>query len=93
MAAMKIRPIGNRICIKLENENKIVSKDQKNFIIGKVIGVGNGRKSADKKETLPLNINTGDRVLFDKRFGTTVEIDGQKYIFMREHELIAVLEN
>lgn len=37
------------------------------------------------------NINAGDTVVFNKYHGTTVEVDGQEYLFLKEEEILGVI--
>src|ERR1035438_1642802 len=50
---------------------------------GEVIAVGpGGRDEAGK--LIPIDLKTGDRVLFGKWSGTEVKIDGVEYLIMKE---------
>ena len=57
---------------------------------GKVVAVGNGKLGDDGKR-VPLEIKTGDRILFGKYSGTEVKIDGEEYLIMREDDVLGVL--
>src|SRR5215211_3336518 len=57
---------------------------------GEVIAVGpGGRDEAGK--LVPIDIQTGDRVLFGKWSGTEVKIDGIEYLIMKESDIMGVL--
>jgi chaperonin GroES len=45
----------------------------------------------DGKRT-PLNIKKGDKILFSKYAGTEIKIDGVEHIFMKEDDILGVLE-
>jgi hypothetical protein len=48
----------------------------------------------DKKGTLrPLDVRTGDRVLFDKWSGTEIKIDGEGLVVMKESDIMGVIED
>ena len=95
---MKLRPLHDRVIVKrLENETRTASgivipdnaaekPDQ-----GEILAVGPGRKN-DKGDTMPLNVNVGDRVLFGKYSGQTVKVDGEELLVMKEDDLFAVIE-
>ena len=95
---MKIRPLHDRVIVKrLENETKTASgivipdnaaekPDQ-----GEVLAVGPGKKNDDGKVT-PVDLKVGDRVLFGKYAGTTVKVDGNEVLVMREEDIMGVLE-
>lgn len=94
---MSIKPLGDRILIEpAEAETKTASgiyipdnakeKPQK----GKVVAVGTGRKS-DSGETIALDVQVGDEVLYGKYSGTEVSVDGKDYLIVRESDVLAIL--
>jgi chaperonin GroES len=55
-----------------------------------VVAVGpGGRDEAGK--LIPIDVKTGDRVLFGKWSGTEVKIDGVEYLIMKESDIMGVL--
>ncbi len=94
---MKIRPLHDRIVVKrLEEERKTASgivipdtaaekPDQ-----GEVMAVGKGKVGDDGK-VRPLDVKVGDKILFGKYSGTTVKIDGEELLVMREEDIMAVV--
>ena len=58
---------------------------------GKVVSLGPGKAGKDGKRTA-LDIKAGDRVLFGKYAGTEIKIDGVEHVFMREDDILGVLE-
>jgi chaperonin GroES len=58
---------------------------------GEVVAVGNG-KILDNGETRGLDLKVGDSVLFGKYSGTTVKVEGEELLVMREDDVIAVIE-
>ena len=58
---------------------------------GKVIAVGNGIKK-DDGTVVPLDVKTGDRVLFGKYAGTEITLDGEEYLMMKEDDILAVID-
>jgi chaperonin GroES len=94
---MKIRPLHDRVIVKrLEEERKsaggIVIPDNaaEKPDQGEVIAVGPGKKTEDGK-ILPVDVKVGDRVLFGKYSGTTVKIDGDELLVMREEDIMGVV--
>jgi len=58
---------------------------------GEVIAVGPGARGEDG--TLhPLDVKTGDRVLFGKWSGTEVKIDGEDLMIMKESDIMGIIE-
>ena len=58
---------------------------------GEVIAVGKG-KSNDEGKVFPLDVKSGDRVLFGKYSGTEIKIDGEEFLIMREEEVLGILK-
>jgi chaperonin GroES len=95
--ALKIRPLHDRVVVKrLENETKTASgivipdnaaekPDQ-----GEVIAVGPGKRGDDGKLITP-DVKAGDRILFGKYAGSTVKIDGDEVLVLREEDILGVL--
>ena len=52
---------------------------------GEVLAVGNGTKDEE------MVLKAGDTVLYGKYAGTEVELDGEKYLIMRQSDVLAVL--
>jgi chaperonin GroES len=95
---MNIRPLYDRIVVKRieEQETKVgglfipdsaKEKPQE----GEVVAVGKGKRLEDGK-VVPLDVQTGDRILFGKYSGSEIRIDGQELLIMREDEVLGVLE-
>src|SRR5438477_9993360 len=95
---MKIRPLHDRILVERLEEKEV----KKGGIIipdtakekpqeAKVIAAGNGKVSEDGKK-IPLDVKTGDKILFGKYSGSEVKIDDKEYLIMREEDVIAILE-
>ena len=54
--------------------------------------MGNG-KLLDNGEVRPLDLKTGDNVLFGKYSGTEVKVEGEEVVVMREDDVMAVIED
>ena len=57
---------------------------------GKVLSTGQGRKN-DEGKCLPLDVKTGDEVLFGKYAGTEFKVGGEELLMMREEDIYGVL--
>ena len=95
---MKIKPLNDRvIVVRLEEEQKtaggIIIPDtaKEKPQEGKVIAAGPGKRGDDGKRT-PLQVKAGDKILFSKYAGTEIKIDGVEHIFMKEDDILGVLE-
>ena len=95
---MLFRPLGDRVLVKrVEEEEKsrggIIIPDtaKEKPMEGEVIAVGPGARSEDGK-IHPLDVKTGDRILFGKWSGTEVKLDGEELIVMKESDIMGVIE-
>lgn len=89
---MNIKPLADRVLVKpAPAEEKTVAgiiipdTAKEKPLQGTVLAVGNGTKD----EEMVLKVN--DRVLYGKYSGTEVELDGEKYLIMRQSDVLAVL--
>ena len=94
---MKIRPLHDRIIVKrLEEERKsaggIVIPDTaaEKPSMGEVVHAGPG-KTDDNGKLIPMGVKVGDKILFGKYSGSTVKIDGEELLVMREEDIMAVV--
>jgi chaperonin GroES len=96
---MNVRPLHDRIIVQRleEGEQKIggiiipdTAKEKPQQ--GKVIAAGNGKAKDDGKR-IPLDVKSGDTILFGKYSGQEIKIDGDEFLIMREDEVLAVVEN
>ena len=94
---MKFRPLHDRVVVRrLEAEEKtaggIIIPDtaKEKPQQGEVVAVGPGGRDETGK-LIPIDVQTGDRVLFGKWSGTEVKIDGIEYLIMKESDLMGVL--
>jgi len=95
---MKIKPLNDRVLVvRVEEEQKtaggIIIPDtaKEKPQEGKIIAVGPGKIGDDGKRT-PLTVKAGDKILFSKYAGTEIKIDGVEQIFMKEDDILGVLE-
>ena len=95
---MKVRPLHDRLIVKRIDEDE---KTKGGIIIpdtakekpqeGKVIAVGPGKVNEDGKVT-PLDVKSGDRVLFSKYAGTEIQLEGVEHLIIREDDVLGVLQ-
>ena len=95
---MAFRPLHDRVVVRrVEAEEKtaggIIIPDtaKEKPMEGEVVAVGPGARGEDGK-IQPLDVKSGDRVLFGKWSGTEVKIDGQDLLIMKESDVMGVLE-
>ncbi len=89
---MNIKPLQDRILVQpMKAEEKIggiiipdtASKEKPTQ--GTVIAVGNGTKDEE------MQLKAGDNVLYGKYAGNEVELEGEKYLIMRQSDVLAVI--
>lgn len=95
---MNIKPMSDRLLVQRTEEE---AKSAGGIIIpdtakekpqkGKVIAVGPGKVGDDGRRT-PPDVNVGDSILFSKYAGTEIKIDGVEHLFMREDDVLGILE-
>ena len=94
---MKLVPLGDKIVLKqLEAEETTKSgsvlpgqakeKPQE----AEVIAVGPGGV-VDGKEVV-MQVKVGDKVIYSKYAGTDVELEGEKYIIVKQNDILAIVE-
>jgi chaperonin GroES len=95
---MEFRPLQDRVLIRrIEQEEKsrggIIIPDtaREKPIEGEVVAAGPGTRGEDGK-LHPLDVKTGDRVLFGKWSGTEIKIDGEEYVVMKESDIMGIVE-
>ena len=95
---MKFSPLHDRILVKRIEEKEAVkggiiipdsAKEKQQE--GVVVAVGNGKKTEDGK-IIPLDVKTGDRVLFGKYSGAEIKIDNEEFLILKEEEVLGVVE-
>ena len=94
---MKIRPLHDRVIVKRVEEEK---KTASGIVIpdsaaekpdqGEIMAVGPGKRGDDGKLIAP-DVKVGDRVLFGKYAGSTVKVDGDELLVMREEDIMGVV--
>ena len=57
---------------------------------GKVVAVGSGTKAEDGSVT-PLDVKSGDKILFGKWSGTEVTVDGKELLIMKESDVLGII--
>ena len=88
---MNIKPLADRVLIEPapaeEKVGGIIIPDtaKEKPLHGKVVAVGNGTKDEE------MILKEGDEVLYGKYSGTELEFEGNKYLIMRQSDVLAVI--
>ncbi|KAA6322734.1 10 kDa chaperonin [termite gut metagenome] len=89
---MSVKPLADRVLIlpapaEEKTVGGIIIPDtaKEKPMKGEVIAVGQGKNDEE------MILKSGDTVLYGKYAGTELEIDGKKYLIMRQSDVLAVL--
>jgi chaperonin GroES len=97
MAKLKFRPLHDRVVVKrIDAEEKssggIIIPDtaKEKPSQGEIVAVGPGGRDESGK-LIPMDLKSGDRVLFGKWSGTEVKLDGEDLLIMKESDVMGVI--
>jgi chaperonin GroES len=89
---MNIKPLADRVLLKqAAAEEKTISgiiipdSAKEKPLQGEVIAVGNGTKDEE------MVVKPGDTVLYGKYAGTEIELEGEKFLIMRQSDILAII--
>ena len=89
---MNIRPLADRVLIKPSAAEEktlggliIPASAKEKPLKGEIVAVGNGTKDEE------MVVKVGDNVLYGKYAGTEIELDGEKYLIMRQADVLAII--
>ena len=98
MAKLKIKPLDDRILVEQGEAEEVTAGGivlpdaaQEKPQRGKVIAVGPGRL-LDSGERGKPSVKVGDEVFYGKYAGSDVEVDGNKYVILKENDILAIIE-
>ena len=90
---MKLKPLVDRVLIKPAPAEEttlsgiiIPDSAKEKPLKGSVLAAGEGTK--DEK----MILKEGDTVLYGKYAGTEIELEGEKYLIMRQSDVLAIFE-
>ena len=86
----KIQPLADRVLVKAAAAEEttvggiiIPDSAKEKPLRGEVLAVGNGTKDEE------MILKSGDQVLYGKYAGTELEFEGEKYLIMRQSDILA----
>jgi chaperonin GroES len=96
---MNLQPLGDRIVVRPgESEETTASglvipdtakeKPQQ----GEVLAVGPGARSEQTGEVIPLDVKTGDTVVYSKYGGTEITVEGEDLLILSSRDVLAVVK-
>ncbi|MFO3689356.1 co-chaperone GroES [Staphylococcus felis] len=93
-----LKPLGSRIVVERKEQEQTTksgivltdtAKEKSNE--GVVVAVGPGR-TLDNGQRLEMEVNVGDRVVYDQYAGIEIKRDDTKYLVLNEEEVLAIIE-
>ena len=88
-----IQPLADRVLIKPAAAEErtvggiiIPDSAKEKPLRGEVLAVGQGTKDEQ------MILKAGDQVLYGKYAGTELELDGEKYLIMRQNDVLAIIK-
>ena len=95
-AGEKVNPLSDRVVVRALEETEqmrgglyIPDTAKEKPQQGEIIAVGPGKFEDGKR--VPMEVKTGDKVLYGKYSGTEVTIDNQQYLILRESDVLAII--
>jgi len=96
---MKVRPLSDYILVEPIRQEEITkggvlipeTAREERAIRGKVIAVGPGRLN-EKGERIPVSVKEGQIIIFKKYAPDEIKIDDKEYYFIREDDIMAIIE-
>lgn len=90
---MNIQPLADRVLIEPKAAEEVTvggiiipDSAKEKPLKGTVVAVGNGTKDEE------MVLKAGDSVLYGKYAGTELELEGKKYLIMRQNDVLAILK-
>ena len=95
---INIRPLHDRVVVRrVEEETKtaggilLPGSAAEKPSQGEVLAVGNGQIN-ESGSVRTLDVKVGDKVLFGQYAGSTVKVNGEELLIMKESDIFAVIE-
>ncbi len=96
---MNLKPLGDRVVIKPAEQEEVTSsgiflpetakeKPQQ----GKIIATGPGGRK-ETGDRIAMDVQVDDTVLYAKYAGTSIKLEGQEYLILKETDILAIVEN
>ncbi len=89
---MNIKPLADRVLVNPTPADDVTvagiiipDSAKEKPLKGTVLATGNGTKDEE------MVVKEGDTVLYGKYAGTEIELDGNKYLIMRQSDILAIV--
>jgi len=95
---MKLRPLDDRVVIRQSEAKEktaggifLPDAAKEKRQIGKIVAIGPGKLLENGKRG-KMSVKRNDEVIYGKYIGNEVEIEGEKYVVLRESDLLGIVE-
>jgi chaperonin GroES len=95
---MNIRPLHDRVLVRRVEEETMSAggivlpgSATEKPTEGEVLAVGKG-KILESGDVRPMDVKVGDKIMFGQYSGTSVKVDGEELLMMREEDIMGVIE-
>jgi chaperonin GroES len=95
---LNLKPLGDRLIVEPSESEEVTASGivlpetaKERPQQGKVLAAGPGRRD-DSGNRVEMDVKTGDTVLYAKYAGTEVKIEGEKYLILKESDVLAIVE-
>lgn len=95
---MKLKPLGDRLIVQPIEQEEVTASGivlpetaKEKPMQGKVLAVGPGARKDDGSRAA-VDVEEGDTVLYAKYAGTEVKLGDDKYLILRETDVLAIVE-
>lgn len=95
---MKLVPLDDKVVLKkiqAEETTKsgivLTGQDKEKPAQGEVVAAGPGGVTNDGKP-IAMQVKAGDKVVYSKYSGTEVELDGEKFLIVKQSDILAIIK-
>ncbi len=95
---MNLKPLGDRLIVEPVEQEEITASGivlpetaKEKPMQGKVLAAGPGGRKEDGSR-VPMDVSVDDIVLYAKYAGTEVKVGSEKYLILKETDILAIVE-
>ncbi len=96
---MNLQPLEDRIVVKPGQSEETTASGlvipdtaQEKPQQGEVLAVGPGKRSEQSGDLIPVDVSTGDTVVYSKYGGTEITIDGDDLLILSARDVLAIVK-
>lgn len=94
---MKLKPLADRVVLKMTEAEEttksgiiLASASKEKPQVAVVVAVGPGGMVEGKEVT--MLVKEGDKVITSQYAGSTVKLDGEEYLVVKQNDILAIVE-